>query len=239
MKGYIHSFESFGTLDGPGTRFIIFVQGCPIRCVYCHNPDTWDIKNGKKISANKIIKKIKSIKNYLTNGGVTISGGEPLLQPKFVLKLIKKIHKLKLSVAIDTAGTVFTKQSRKVLKLCDLVLLDIKALNNVLCKKLTGSSNCNTLKTLDYCQSINKDVWIRHVLVPNYTLEENNIKSLAKYLSNYTCVKKVEFLPFSKLGEHKYKQLNFPYSLYKIKEPTLNKVKQITDLFFENYKNNI
>lgn len=213
MKGYIHSFESFGAVDGPGVRYVVFMQGCPLRCLYCHNPDSWKAKTGERWSVDKVVKRIKPYLNYIKTGGVTISGGEPLMQSHFVLKLIKKLHKLKLHVAIDTAGSLPLEISKKVLDEADLILLDIKALDDQLCKTITGASNKNNLETLNYLESINKPVWIRHVVVPGYTLNLANLMNLANTLKNYKCVKQIDLLPFHKMGEFKWEELGIEYKL--------------------------
>jgi len=229
LKGYIHSIETFGAVDGPGIRYIIFLQGCPLRCIFCHNPDSWKLKDGKKVSVNKLVKDIKKYKNYIC--GVTLSGGEPLMQPKFTLKLIKAIKKLGLTVALDTAGSLPIKTSQKIIDASDLVILDIKGLTEELNKKITGATNKNTLATLDYCEQINKDVWIRQVIVPNYTLDEKYLNELAQFLTKFKCVKSVDLLPFHKLGEHKWKTLNLDYKLYGTPSPTQEQMQLARQVF--------
>ncbi len=233
MKGYIHSFESFGAVDGPGLRFVIFMQGCPLRCQYCHNPDTWKVKTGNEISVPEIVNKVKSYSNYVKTGGVTISGGEPLLQAEFVHKLIKKLHKINVHVAIDTAGSLPLSVSRDVLSDADLILLDIKALDDELCKEITGASNKNTFETLDYLESINKPVWIRHVIVPGLTLQKEHLTNLAQKLKNYSCIEQIEILPFHKMGEFKWEGLDEPYKLTNTPTPTADQVKEAKQIFAE------
>ncbi|MBQ2864171.1 MAG: pyruvate formate lyase-activating protein [Clostridia bacterium] len=219
MKGYIHSFESFGAVDGPGVRYVVFMQGCPLRCLYCHNPDSWKLKEGKRWSVGQVVRRIKPYLNYISTGGVTISGGEPLMQPKFVYKLIKRLHKLKVHVAIDTAGSLPLEKTKKVLDVADLILLDIKAMDNNLCKEVTGQTNENTMATLKYLNHINKPVWIRHVIVPGYTLNTGHLMKLGKELTRYRCVKQVDLLPFHKMGEYKWQELEYDYKLYKTESP--------------------
>lgn len=231
MKGYIHSVETFGAVDGPGVRYVVFMQGCFLRCLYCHNPDSWKIKAGKKMSVTQVVNGIKPYLNYISSGGVTISGGEPLLQHRFVYSLIKRLHKLNIKVAVDTAGSLPLKISKKVINASDMLLLDIKALNNQLNKTLTGVENFNTLNTLEYCEKINKPVWIRHVVVPNYTLNFEELENLAKFLSNFKCVKRVELLPFHKMGEYKWKELGIDYKLYSTKEPTNAEMEKANKIF--------
>lgn len=220
ILGRIHSFESFGTLDGPGIRFVVFLQGCFLRCKYCHNPDTWAINGGQEYSVDEVVKKIESCRNFLRNGGVTLSGGEPLLQADFALALLQGCREKGFHTAVDTAGAVPLERSKKILDTADLILLDIKALDNNLCKSLTGYDNENELATLDYCEKIGREVWIRHVLVPNYTLEENRLKELAAFLQKYKCVKRVDLLPFHKMGEFKWRELGLTDELANINEPT-------------------
>lgn len=232
VKGYIHSIETFGAVDGPGIRYVVFFQGCPIRCLYCHNPDSWKQKQGKRLSVNSVVKDILKYKNYITKGGVTLSGGEPLLQPKFAYRLIKKLHKHKISVAIDTAGSIFTKETKKVLNACDLVLLDIKAYGNEMYKIICGTTDENNTKTLNYLKEINKPTWIRHVIVPHYTLNLETLESFAEYLTEFkSVIKKVELIPFHKMGEYKWKELNYDYKLYDINVPTKSEMVKIKQMF--------
>lgn len=231
MKGYIHSLESFGAVDGPGIRYVVFMQGCPMRCLYCHNPDSWKLKDGSKMSVRELVNKIKSFKNYIKDGGVTISGGEPLLQSNFVCKLIKKLHSLQIHVAIDTSGCIDLKKSQKALQRADLILLDVKALEDKMHKQITSHSNKNPRLTLDFCEKINKPVWIRHVLLPGYTLDDNKLKDLAVFLKNYKCVQNIELLPFHKMGEYKWQNLGYKYTLYDTQSPTQDQVDQAKAIF--------
>ena len=170
VTGRVHSFESFGTLDGPGVRFVVFLQGCPLRCRYCHNPDTWELGGGMEISSAEVVGKIESCRNFIRSGGVTLSGGEPLMQPEFARDILERCARAGFHTALDTAGSVPLERSRPVIDRADLLLLDIKALNPALCRELTGRDNRNTLATLDYCEETARPVWIRHVLVPGFTL---------------------------------------------------------------------
>ena len=234
MKGYIHSIETFGAVDGPGIRYVVFMQGCPIRCQYCHNPDTWKVKAGTEVSVSKLVKDIKPYINYIKLGGVTISGGEPLLQPKFVYKLIKSLHKLGLNVAIDTAGSLPLKDTKKTIDASDMLLLDIKAIDNELNKVVTGAPNKNMLETLNYCENIGKPVWIRHVVVPGLTFDEKHLENLAKFLTNYKCVKNIELMGFHKMGEFKWKELGYEYKLFDTPEASKEQMK-IARKIFEKY----
>lgn len=229
MKGYIHSIETFGAVDGPGVRFVVFMQGCPLRCLFCHNPDSWKIKDGKLVSVNSLVREIKKYKNYIE--GVTLSGGEPLMQPKFAFKLVKKIKKLGLNVAIDTSGSIPLNITKKIIDLADYILLDIKGLDNDLNIKITGMSNENTLKTLNYCEEINKSIWIRQVVVPWLTLSEDYLTNLAKFLTSYKNIKSVDLLPFHKFGEFKWKELGEDYKLYETPEPTREEIIKAREIF--------
>lgn len=231
MKGRIHSVETFGAVDGPGTRYVVFMQGCPLRCIYCCNPDTWDAKGGKTISVRQLVKEIEKYKNYIMEGGVTFTGGEPLLQSKFVLQATKKLKKLGLHVAIDTSGVIPLQETKKVIDACDLVLLDIKALDSALHQTLTGLPNERTLQTLSYCETIKKPVWIRHVIVPTYTLDVEKLEELAKYLTQFTCIKNIELLALHHMGQFKWEELGVPYTLKDVKTPTKEEMDKVKAIF--------
>ncbi|MEX1376050.1 MAG: pyruvate formate-lyase-activating protein [Eubacteriales bacterium] len=233
VKGRIHSIETCGTVDGPGIRFVLFMQGCPLRCLYCHNPDTWDKEKGREVTTDEIYTQIKKYKNYmnLSGGGVTITGGEPMLQPDFIDELIDMLKKDKISVAIDTSGSITSEKSLSVLKKCDLVLLDIKSYNKDTYKKLTGVKLAPTLKTMEYLAENSVDTWVRFVLVPDLTDNIDDITELAKYVSRFKNIKKIEVLPFHKLGEYKWSELDIDYQLSDTKEPTNKKLEEVTDIF--------
>lgn len=231
MKGYIHSIETFGALDGPGIRYVIFMQGCFYRCQYCHNPDTWNLKNGTIMSVSQIVNDVKQYLSYIKNGGVTLSGGEPLLQTKFVYKLIKKLKKLGVHVALDTAGSLPICQSKEIIDGVDLVLLDIKALDGKLHETITGFSNDNTLDTLKYCESTNKKVWIRHVVVPELTDDTTNLEKLAKFIKQFKCVECVEIIAFHKMGEYKWEKLGVDYKLKTTTPPSNTRIEEIKQMF--------
>lgn len=220
-KGIIHSFESFGAVDGPGVRFVVFMQGCPLKCLYCHNPDTW-CDNDKIITMTpqEVMDKINSYKSFISNGGVTISGGEPLLQPDFVEELCKLCKANSLHTAIDTSGFVFSDRIKPAIEACDLLLLDIKDIDSDDCKELTGQTNENAVKTLKFCQSINKPVWIRHVLVSEYTLNLEKAKLLGELLKDFGCIKKIELLPYHEMGKYKWEALGLDYKLSDIPVPS-------------------
>ena len=183
VLGRIHSFESFGTVDGPGIRYVIFMQGCPLKCKYCHNRDTWDFLGGEEYSVDEVIDRIKRCKSYIdaSGGGVTVSGGEPLLQPQFLIELFKRLKELNISTALDTAGSLkINEKIEELLKYTDLVILDIKHINNKKCIELTGVPNENNINFAKYLSEKNIPMWIRQVLVPGYTDDKEDLLNLKK-----------------------------------------------------------
>ena len=229
--GYIHSFESFGAVDGPGIRFIVFLKGCLLKCLYCHNPDTWRGEQSLKMTAVEVMQKNIQYKNFISGGGVTISGGEPLLQPEFCRELIDLCHTEGIHTAIDTSGAVPLEKSGTAIKKADLLLLDIKDIDENDCVALTGRSNKNTLKTLDYCEEISKPVWIRHVIVPQYTLCYEKLKRTAEYLSRYKCIQRADILPYHSMGKYKWNELGLDYKLDNIPEPTKEEIDSARRIF--------
>ncbi|ONI44542.1 pyruvate formate-lyase 1-activating enzyme [Candidatus Epulonipiscioides gigas] len=237
MIGRIHSIETCGTVDGPGIRYIIFMQGCPLRCQYCHNPDTWKTSTGEQIDSDEIIKEIIKYKPYMKNsgGGLTISGGEPLLQPEFVADIFKKAKKQGIHTCIDTSGFIGIDKIGNVLDYTDLVLLDIKSYNKDVYKDVTGVSLEPTLNFEQELMKRNIPVWIRYVLVPNLTDNLNDIEELAKYLTTLTNVERIDVLPFHKMGEFKWKELNYEYKLKNTLEPDDSLIKETKEIF-KKYK---
>lgn len=215
MKGRIHSFESLGAVDGPGVRYIVFMQGCCLKCKYCQNRDTWDLNGGTEYEVEEVFNQIMRYKNYiLTNGGVTISGGEPLLQPDFLIELFKKLKAEGIHTCIDTSGTVqLTDKIKEVIALTDLFLLDIKCINDEVCKDLAGVSNKLELEFARYLSENGKKLWIRQVLVPGITDDENDLKDLKEFISTLKTVEKVEVLRYHDLGKFKWDNLGLEYPL--------------------------
>ena len=233
MKAKIHSFESFGTVDGPGIRFVIFMQGCPLKCKYCHNRDTWDTNAGNLYSIDEIMQKVMRLKPYIetSNGGVTVSGGEPLLQVEFVTELFKKLKSMNIHTALDTSGSLpVTEKIQELLKYTDLVLLDIKHIDNEKCIKLTGSPNTNTLNFAKYLSEHNIPMWIRQVLVPEFTDDKNDLKKLKNFIDTLQSVEKIEILPYHDLGKFKWKELGLKYELENIKPPTQEQIVKAKEL---------
>lgn len=216
LKARIHSFESFGTVDGPGIRFVIFMQGCSLKCKYCHNRDTWNLCGGTEYTLEEVLTKIEKYKNYFmpSGGGVTISGGEPLLQLKFLLELLPVLKKDGIHVAIDTSGSFdLTEDMKKIIDLADLFLLDIKCINDEICKDLTGVSNKKELAFARYLSDIKKPMWIRQVLVPGITDKEEDLLQLKEFIHSLNTVEKVEILPYHDMGRFKWEELGLKYPL--------------------------
>ena len=228
----VHSVESFGTVDGPGIRFVLFLQGCHLQCKYCHNRDTWDMKGGSYKSLDEIFNKIMNYKNYICpNGGVTITGGEPLLQAKFVFELFTKLKKQNIHTCIDTSGMVaLTEDIKKVLSVTDLVLLDIKHIDSKKCKELVGFSNKLELDFAKYLSDNAIPIWIRQVLIPGYTDDEQDLLKLKDFIASLKTVQKVELLPYHDMGKFKWKKLGIKYDLEGVRPANLqdiNKAKEI------------
>lgn len=237
LIGKIHSFESFGTVDGPGIRFVIFLKGCPLRCQYCHNPDTWSQSNAKEVESSEIVKMVLKYKNYFANGGgVTVTGGEPLLQIDFVIDLFKLLKKENIHTCVDTSGYMFdgsvnmTHKHLELNKVCDLFLVDIKHMNDLEHLKLTSKSNANTFKFVEFLEECGKPMWIRHVLIPGITTEESQLQELHSYLQSFKMVEKIEILPYHKLGVDKYAQMGLEYPLKGVEAPTKDEIKRAKEI---------
>ncbi|WP_284139166.1 MULTISPECIES: pyruvate formate-lyase-activating protein [unclassified Virgibacillus] len=238
MKGRIHSVETCGTLDGPGIRYVLFMQGCLLRCQFCHNPDTWKIGDGKEVTVEEIVSDIKTYLPFFqaSNGGVTVSGGEPLLHTKFLVALFKELKKLGIHTAIDTSGGCFSKSPSfmksldELLALTDLVLLDLKQIDPSKHKTLTGLSNEHILDFAQYLASKNIPVWIRHVLVPGITDNDADLQKLATFIKALANVEKVEVLPYHKLGVYKWEALGYDYPLKDVEPPSEERVLNATNL---------
>ena len=232
----IHSIESFGTVDGPGIRFVIFMQGCFLKCKYCHNRDTWDINGGNLTSVDDLLDKIERYKSYIlpSGGGVTVTGGEPLLQPKFLINLFKELKKRNIPTAIDTSGMVdITDDIKELLKFTDLVLLDIKHINDDKCKELVGFSNKKELNFARYLSDNNIPVWIRQVIVPGITDEEEDLTELKEFIRTLNNVKKIELMAYHELGKFKWENLGIKYDLEGIRPANsedIARAKKILDI---------
>lgn len=230
--GRIHSIESMGLVDGPGIRTVIFFQGCALRCQFCHNPDTWDFSGGETYTPELLIKKIVRFKPYYKkNGGVTFSGGEPLMQPEFLAEILKLCKQEGIHTCIDTAGYGLGNYD-KILNNTDLVLLDLKHINETYYEKITGKPMDHFSQFLDALKEHQTQIWIRHVVVPGLTDDEQHIKALKNYIQTIPNVQKVELLPYHLLGINKYEVMNLPYSLKGIPAMDKEKTKKLQETYF-------
>ena len=223
MIGKIHSVETFGTVDGPGIRFVVFMQGCTLKCKYCHNRDTWKLNSGNQMSVSEILKEILKYKTYMDNsgGGVTVSGGEPLVQAEFVTELFKALKEFNIHTALDTSGSLpISDKIKELLKYTDLVILDIKHIDDNKCINLTGLSNKNNLDFARYLSNLKIPVWIRQVLIPGYTDDKFDLQKLKQFIDSLQNVEKVEILPYHDLGKFKWKELGDNYELENVKSPS-------------------
>lgn len=225
MIGYINKLETMSTVDGPGVRVAVFMQGCSLRCKFCHNPETWAIKQGIQYTPEQLCSVILKYKNYIEDGGVTFSGGEPLLQEEFLLEVLKLCKKNNLHTCLDTAGTNF--KNEEILKYTDLVILDIKALDNDSYVDMTGKDMKDFWQFLEACEKHKKEVWIRQVIIPNVNDTEEYALKLKQLLKSYQCIKKIEFLPYHTMAINKYKELNIPYRLENIKAMDKERCKEL------------
>lgn len=240
VKGLIHSVESFGSVDGPGIRFLVFLQGCNMRCKFCHNPDTWktdDVENATWRTAEDVLKQALRYRNYWKNGGgITVSGGEPLLQIDFLLEFFRMAKEKGIHTTLDTAGQPFTREEpffskfRELMQVTDLILLDIKSIDPEMHREITGYSGENILDLARYLDEIHKPVWIRHVLVPEYSDQDEALRKLDLFLQSLHNVEKVEVLPYHTLGVFKWETLGIPYSLEGIRPPSKERVDNANQL---------
>lgn len=239
-KGYIHSTESFGSVDGPGIRFLIFLQGCHMRCRYCHNPDTWkdgSVCGSAKATVKDLLDKAERYRSYWgAEGGITVSGGEALLQIDFLIELFEEAHRRGINTCLDTAAQPFTREDpffpkfERLMQSTDLILLDIKHIDSEQHRWLTGHPNENILDCARYLSDISKPVWIRHVLVPDITDDEKQLRELRKFLDTLHNIDKVEVLPYHTLGTFKWEQLGVPYSLKDTPTPTAEQIVRAQDI---------
>lgn len=238
--GYIHSTESFGSVDGPGIRFLIFLQGCQMRCRYCHNPDTWRLGSptcGTQATASELLDKAERYRSYWgPEGGITVSGGEALLQIDFLIELFEEAHRRGINTCLDTAAQPFTREApffdkfQRLMQSTDLVLLDIKHIDSEKHRALTGHGNDRILDCAHYLSDIQKPVWIRHVLVPGITTDEEQLTQLRRTIDTLHNVQKVEVLPYHTLGTFKWEQLGVPYTLKDVAPPTAAQISRAREI---------
>ncbi len=232
LRGRIHSIETFGTVDGPGIRFVTFLMGCPLRCLYCHNPDTWDMQGPcqYEMTPQQLLDETLRYTNYIRSGGVTVSGGEPLMQAEFVEEYFRLAHTAGLHTCLDTSGYVVGEKAQRVLQYTDHVLLDIKTMDPELYPTLTGVRQENNLRFLDMLQERHITTWVRHVVVPGLTDNDKWLNELGRYVAQYGVVEKIEVLPYHTLGVHKYKALGLNYRLDGTKGLAPQRTKEVREL---------
>lgn len=243
-KGAIHSIETFGSVDGPGVRYVIFLQGCHMRCKFCHNPDTWKLESTLMETPEEVLKKAIRYRPYWkTQGGITISGGEPLLQIDFLIELFSLAKKQGIHTVIDTCGQPFTREEpfftkfNELLKVTDLFLLDIKHIDPSIHLDLTGKQNSNILDMAKYLSEVNNPVWIRHVLLPGNNSKDLYLEQLDEFIQTLHNVQRVEILPYHTLGIYKWKELGIPYALEDMEQPSLELIQHANQLLHtEKYK---
>lgn len=240
ILGNIHSIESCGTVDGPGIRFVVFVQGCPMRCQYCHNPDSWSTETNQQMSVSEILEKYDGVKEFVKSGGLTVTGGEPLMQIDFVAELFKAAKAKNIHTALDTSGILFNKDNTakidELLKYTDLVLLDIKHINNEEHIKLTGLPNTNILEFAQYLSQKKLPMWVRHVVVPEITYNEKYLRELGEFIGKLRNVKALDVLPYHDMAIPKYENLGINYPLKDVKPLTKEEALKARGFILEGIK---
>lgn len=244
--GKIHSIETFGTVDGPGVRFVVFFQGCPMRCLYCHNPDTWNMEGGQELGADEILERMERNRSFYRTGGITATGGEPMAQQEFLTELFEKAKACGIHTCLDTSGILFPGEAadgeaapaeaaalagvERLLAVTDLVMLDIKHMDSGAHRRLTGHDNRNVLAFARYLNAIKKPVWIRHVAVPGITFQRDALQKLGRFLKTLSNVEKLEVLPYHALGKVKYDSLGLDYPLRDTPQLTKDEAKEAEDM---------
>ncbi|RDI34355.1 pyruvate formate-lyase-activating protein [Lentzea flaviverrucosa] len=231
--GSVHSWDIATAVDGPGTRFVLFVSGCPLRCLYCHNPDTWHMRDGRRMTVDEVMTEVVKYQRFIdvAGGGLTISGGEPLLQPGFTAEVFHRAKQLGLHTALDTSGFLGARASDELLADTDLVLLDIKSWDPVTYRHVTGGEVTPTLEFARRLSALRKPTWIRFVLVPGHTDAVDNVEGIASFVSTLDAVERVEVLPFHKLGAPKYAALGIPFPLENVPTPDAALVQRVRGQF--------
>ena len=240
MDGYIHSLESFGTVDGPGIRYVLFMQGCPMRCLYCHNPDTWEIGVGKEVDADEIIEEYWNNRHFYKDGGITVTGGEPLLQVDFLIELFTMAKAKGIHTCIDTSGITYTKNVTtysqkldKLMEFTDLVMLDIKHIDPKKHKALTSHSNEHILSFAKYLEEKNIPVWIRHVVVEGYTDGDEDLYNLGRFIGGLKNLRALDVLPYHRMGESKYSEMSIPYPLEGVEATSRDKAQAAKNIILK------
>ena len=235
-NGRIHSVETMGTVDGPGIRYVVFTQGCPMRCVFCHNRDAWDPKGGNETTVDELMEDIKQYLPFYksSGGGVTATGGEPTMQADFIRDLFSRVkNELGLNTAMDTSGFVEINKAKGLLEVTDLVLLSIKHIDEIKHKAITGVSSNKVFAFMEYLREINKPVWIRYVVIPGLTDSKDDIKRLAEFLKEFPNVDLVDILPYHTMGVYKWEELGVDYSLEDVSPPEKESMREIKEVFKE------
>lgn len=245
-KGYIHSIESCGTVDGPGLRYVIFLQGCPMRCLYCHNPDTWEPNVGEQMTVDEVLEGFYSNTPFYRSGGVTVTGGEPMMQMDFLIELFTKLHKDGVHTCIDSSGIMFRPDNQAfmekletLMSVTDLVMLDIKHIDPEQHKKLTSHSNDRILAFARYLDEKKIPVWIRHVVVPGITLYKDYLERLGNFIGTLSNVKALDVLPYHSMGKVKYENLKMDYPLKDTKDATKEEAVAAKNIILSAYKNSV
>ena len=243
QRGFIHSIESFGSVDGPGIRFLIFLQGCPMRCQFCHNPDSWKTGVGEEWYADDLLDKAERFRSYWGyNGGITVSGGEALLQIDFLLELFEKAHQRGINTCLDTSAQLFTQKGvffekfERLMQVTDTILLDIKHIDDEEHRKLTRHSNQNILDCARYLSDIKKPVWIRHVLIPGITDKDEYLVQLRDFLKTLDNIQRIDVLPYHTMGIYKYEKLGIEYPLKEVNPPSADRVENAKRILDEALK---
>ena len=244
MTGYIHSKESFGTVDGPGIRYVLFMQGCPLRCLYCHNPDTWEIGTGEEITAEEVLTEFNKNRSFYKNGGITVTGGEPLLQVDFLIELFKKAKAEDIHTCIDTSGITYNPRNKEgldklseLMRFTDLVMLDIKHINTEKHKILTGAANENILGFAKFLEEKNIPLWVRHIIVKGYTDNPDELIKLGEFIGKLKNLKALDVLPYHTMGVNKYKEMGIPYALEGVEALPLSDAVKAKEYILRGIKN--
>ena len=244
MTGYIHSKESFGTVDGPGIRYVLFMQGCPLRCIYCHNPDTWQVGSGTPITVDEVIDEFNKNKPFYKNGGITVTGGEPLLQIDFLTELFKRAKAESIHTCIDTSGIVYNPQNKdltekldELLNYTDLVMLDIKHIDTKKHKDITGSGNENILGFAKHLEKTNTPLWVRHIIIEGYTDKPEDLIALGEFIGKLKNLKALDVLPYHTMGVSKYKELGLAYPLEGMEALPISKAIESKKYILQGIKN--
>ena len=241
MTGRIHSLESFGTVDGPGIRYVVFTQGCPMRCMYCHNPDTWDPNGGREVTVEEILSEFNANRDFYAKGGITVTGGEPLLQMDFLTELFKQAKSQGIHTCIDTSGITFNPQNTEkmdiLMSYTDLVMLDIKHIDNEEHIKLTGKSNTNILQFAKYLEEHKIPLWVRHIIVEGITDKPEYLTRLGRFIGSLKNLSALDVLPYHTMGVNKYKELGIPYKLEGLPALPLDKAQEAKNHILNGMKN--